>query len=153
AGLLELARPRQLLIEPTPLAPVLARALDFIEGQAREKGIALRRALTTDPGPARCDPEQIYQVALNLIVNALQILPRGGTISVRTLPRRDDRVGFEVEDDGAGIPPEVRERIFTPFFTLRPGGTGLGLALVQRVLQAHQGSVTVESALERGTTF
>jgi len=52
-----------------------------------------------------------------------------------------------------GIPPDIRERIFTPFFTLRPGGTGLGLTLVQRVVQAHQGTVTVESAVGRGTTF
>ncbi|TMA97594.1 MAG: HAMP domain-containing protein, partial [Deltaproteobacteria bacterium] len=69
-GLLELARPREPLIEPTPLAPLLERALDFADGQAREKNISIERALAADSSPARCDPEQIYQVALNLIVNA-----------------------------------------------------------------------------------
>jgi signal transduction histidine kinase len=152
-GLLELARPREPLVEPTPLTPVLARALDFVEGQAREQGIVIRRALAADQPPAWCDPEQIYQVALNLIVNALQILPRGGELTVRTVPDHNGRLGFEVSDNGPGMPPEVREHIFTPFFTLRKGGTGLGLALVQRVVQAHQGTVSVDSTVGHGTTF
>ena len=153
AGLLELARPHEPLIEPTALAPVLARALDFVDRQAREQSISVERAFEAEPCPARCDPDQIYQVALNLIVNALQIVPAGGHITVRTLPREDGHVGFEVIDDGPGIPPDARAHVFTPFFTLRKGGTGLGLALVQRVVQAHQGTVSVDSAVGRGTTF
>ena len=153
AGLLEIARPREPLIEPTPLGPVVTRALDFVDAQAREKGITIRRVLSADPRPARCDPVQMYQVALNLIVNALQILPAGGEITVRTLPPHDGRVSFEVSDNGPGIAPELRERIFAPFFTMREGGTGLGLALVQRIVQAHQGTVSVDSELGRGTTF
>ena len=152
-GLLELARPREPLVEPTPLAPLLARALDFAEGQAREKNISIERVLAADSSPARCDPEQIYQVALNLIVNALQMVPGGGRITVRTLPRHDGHVGFEVIDDGPGIPPDVREHVFTPFFTLREGGTGLGLALVQRVVRAHHGTVSVDSTVGGGATF
>ena len=152
-GLLELARPREPLAEPTPLEAVLTRALDFVGVQAREKGITVAREFSPRAGPARCDPEQMYQVALNLIVNALQILPAGGNITVRTLPRRDGRVAFEVSDDGPGIPPEARAHLFTPFFSLRRGGTGLGLALVERVVQAHQGTVSVESAPGCGTTF
>ena len=152
-GLLELARPREPLIEPTPLAPLLARALDFADGQAREKNISIERVLAADSCPARCDPEQIYQVALNLIVNALQMVPGGGRITVRTLPRHDGHVGFEVIDDGPGIPPDAREQVFTPFFTLREGGTGLGLALVQRVVRAHHGTVSVDSTVGGGATF
>ena len=153
AGLLELARPRELLIEPTPLDRVVIRALDFVDGQARERGITIERVLSAEPRPARCDPEQIYQVVLNLLVNALQILPPGGVITVRTLPAHDGRVGFEVSDNGPGIAPAVLGWIFTPFFTLREGGTGLGLALVQRIVQAHQGTVAVDSVVGRGTTF
>jgi two-component system, NtrC family, sensor histidine kinase HydH len=153
AGLLELARPREPHIEPTSLSTVLSRALDFADGQARGHGIVVRRALDAPQRAARCDPEQIYQVALNLIVNALQILPSGGVLTVRTVPGHDGAVGFEVSDTGPGIPPEACARIFTPFFTMRKGGTGLGLALVQRVVQAHQGTVVVNSVLGRGTTF
>jgi len=152
-GLLEIARPRELLIEPTPLGAVVRRALDFAEVQARQKGIAIRSALSPDEQPARCDPVQIYQVVLNLIVNALQILPPGGEITVRTLPPREGCVSLEVSDNGPGIAPDMQERIFTPFFTMREGGTGLGLALVQRIVQAHQGTVAVHSTIGRGTTF
>jgi len=81
------------------------------------------------------------------------MVPPGGEITVRTLPPHDGRVSFEVSDNGPGIASELQERIFTPFFTMREGGTGLGLALVQRIVQAHQGAVTVESAVGRGTTF
>lgn len=153
AGLLELARPHAPLIEPTALAPLVGRALDFIEMQANEKGITVHRVFEPNRCPARCDPEQIYQVALNLIVNALQILPPGGQITVRTFPPREGRVSFEVSDNGPGIPAELRERVFTPFFTMREGGTGLGLALVQRVVQAHQGTVSLHSVVGEGTTF
>jgi two-component system sensor histidine kinase HydH len=151
-GLLELARPRAPHLEPTGLAPLLARALDFVDGQAREKGVRVHRDFPPAP-PAHCDPEQIYQVALNLVVNAIQVLPPGGGLTVRTLPRWDGWVGFEVSDDGPGIPIELQERIFTPFFSTRPGGTGLGLALVQRMVQAHHGMVAVQSEPGRGTTF
>jgi two-component system, NtrC family, sensor histidine kinase HydH len=153
AELLQLARPHEPLIEPTLLAPVLSRALDLVEPQAREKQLALHRELDAEQRPAQCDPDQIYQVALNLIVNAVQILRRGGSITVRTASAGNGRVAFEVSDDGPGIPADLREQIFTPFFTTRDGGTGLGLALVQRVVQAHKGRVTVASQVGRGTTF
>jgi two-component system sensor histidine kinase HydH len=153
AGLLELARPREPLIEPTRLAAVVGRALDFVDARAREKDITINRALGTEQPAARCDPEQIYQVALNLIVNALQILPPGGRITARTLPPHDGRVGFAISDNGPGIDPDLQERVFAPFFTMREGGTGLGLALVQRIVQAHQGVISLESQLGHGTTF
>lgn len=153
AGLLELAKPHAPHIEPTDLGSILSRALDFVDGQARGHGITVRRGLDRPLRAARCDPEQIYQVALNLIVNALQILPVGGVLSVRTVAGTNGRVGFEVSDNGPGIPVDLHDRIFTPFFTMRKGGTGLGLALVQRVVQAHQGSVSVDSIVGQGTTF
>jgi len=152
SGLLELARPHEPRLEPVPLAPILARALDFVAIQALERGIALHRELPSGGRRALCDPEQIHQVALNLVMNALQILPRGGSIRVRALSH-DRSVGFEVIDDGPGIPPELQEMVFLPFFTRRPGGTGLGLALVRRIVESHRGTVTVESAVGRGTTF
>jgi signal transduction histidine kinase len=151
-GLLELARPRQPELEATALAPVLQRALDFVDGQAREKSLTVRGEFPPVPA-ARCDPEQVYQVALNLLVNAIQALPDGGRVTVRTLPPHDHRVGFEVEDDGPGIAPELQERVFTPFVSGRVGGTGLGLAIVQRMIQAHHGTVTLMSRVGRGTTF
>ncbi len=153
AGLLQLARPHVTVAEPTPLAVVLSKALSFVSSQARERGITLHRRLDEPSAAAFCDPDDIYQVALNLIVNALQILPPGGAITVRVIPARDGRVGFEVSDDGPGIAEGDRERIFTPFFTMREGGTGLGLALVQRFVQANKGTIVVTSIPGNGATF
>jgi signal transduction histidine kinase len=153
SALLELGRPREMSPEPSPLGQILFRAADFIDAQARQKQITIRRR-ANDPDPViLCDPELIYQVALNLLVNAVQILPGGGAIEIGLLPARDGYAGFEVRDDGPGMTEEVRARIFEPFFTRREGGTGLGLTLVQRVIQEHRGRVVVESELGRGTVF
>jgi signal transduction histidine kinase len=153
AGLLELARPHEPAVEKTRLADVLGRAAEFVQTQADAKGITLRCELSPEQPAVLCDPDQIYQVTLNLLMNALQSLERGGTIVLRTLPLATGRLGFEVSDDGPGIPAEIRDRIFLPFVTGREGGTGLGLALVDRMVRANRGSVDVESAKGNGATF
>jgi signal transduction histidine kinase len=153
AGLLELARPHEPKIEKTSLAEVLARAVEFVEAQAAAKGIHLRCELAAQYPYVSCDPEQIYQVALNLLMNAMQSLDRNGTVVVRTLPPATGRLGFEVSDDGPGVPADLRDRIFLPFVTGREGGTGLGLALVDRMVRANHGSVDLESAKGNGATF
>lgn len=152
AGLTQLGRPHQPAIESVPLAPLLERAAEFVENEAEAHGVAITRDFAR-PCVARCDPDQMYQVALNLLVNALQAQPAGGAIRLSTQPGRNERVAFEVSDDGPGIPADVRPHIFTPFFTNREGGTGLGLALVERIVRAHRGTVTVESGRDSGTTF
>ncbi|MEB2285247.1 MAG: hypothetical protein B6D46_07425 [Polyangiaceae bacterium UTPRO1] len=152
AALTELGRPHEPVIEETPLAPLLRRAVDFVRGQAASQSVALGLHCP-QPCLARCDPEQIYQVALNLLVNALHVLPHGGRIELRTFGPAHGRVGFEVADDGPGIAPEIQAEIFTPFFTRREGGTGLGLAFVERVVIAHRGRVAVTSAPNAGATF
>jgi signal transduction histidine kinase len=153
SGLLELGRPRELRLEPSPLGQIVFRAAGFVEVQAREKGVSVgRRPVESDP-EALCDPELIYQVALNLLVNAVQIVPDGGSVEIGILPPRAGYAGFEVRDDGPGMTEEVRARIFEPFFTRRDGGAGLGLTFVQRVVQEHRGRVSVESTPGRGTVF
>ncbi len=153
AQLLEIAGPHEPAVEPVDLPALLDRVLDFVDARATEKKIAVQRQFPRAMRPALCDPEQIYQVALNLIVNALQVLAPGGHVTVRVTAAGPDRVAFEVSDDGPGIPPELKERIFTPFFTTRKEGTGLGLALVQRMVRANHGTVSVESERGRGATF
>jgi signal transduction histidine kinase len=152
-GLTELARPRQLAVQPTPLHELLGRALDFVAGQATEKGLVLRRAFGDGPCIAHCDPDEIYQVALNLVVNALQVTPRGGEVQVRTVAPRDGWVAFEVADTGPGLSPERQAQIFTPFVSFREGGTGLGLAVAQRAVLAHGGTISVRSTVGQGATF
>ncbi|MGH7899253.1 MAG: sensor histidine kinase, partial [Candidatus Binatia bacterium] len=151
--LLELGRPRELCPEPAPLGQIVFRAADFVEVQAREKGVSVRRRGVEPEPVAFCDPELVHQVALNLLVNAVQILPGGGSVEIGLLPPRDGYAGFEVRDDGPGMSADVRARIFEPFFTLRNGGVGLGLTFVQRVVQEHRGRISVDSDPGRGTTF
>jgi two-component system, NtrC family, sensor histidine kinase HydH len=151
--LLNLGRPRELAIEPTRLAAVVSRAADFVDPQARTKDVTIRRAIDADDPRALCDEEQIYQVALNLLVNAVQLSPRGSEVVLGWLPRRERRVGFEVRDEGPGIAEDLREKIFQPFFTRREGGIGLGLTLVQRVVRDHGGRLSVQSEVGKGSVF
>ena len=153
AELLELSRPREPAIEEVPLDPVLRRAADFLAPTAREKGVRVELASAVARVAARGDSDQIYQVVLNLTVNAIQALGAGGTVRLRSLAEADGFVGFEVEDDGPGIRPEDRDHLFTPFFTKRPAGTGLGLAIVERIVQSHHGRIEVESAPGHGARF
>lgn len=151
--LLELGRPRELRREPTSLGPIVFRAAAFVEAQAREKAVFVRRRPSESDPEVLCDPDLVYQVALNLLVNAVQILPAGGSVEIGLASPHDGSAGFEVRDDGPGMTEEIRARIFEPFFTRRDGGAGLGLTFVQRVVHEHRGGISVESALGRGTVF
>jgi two-component system sensor histidine kinase HydH len=150
--LLNLGRPRDLVLDRTPLRDVVFRAADFAEPQARAKSVTMRRE-GDETTMALCDEGRIYQVALNLIINAIQVVPTGGEVTVVMLPRSRGFVGFEVRDNGPGIPEGVRQKIFLPFFTMREGGIGLGLTVVRRVVQEHKGRLSVESVVGAGSVF
>lgn len=119
SALINLGRPREMHPKPSSLSQILFRTADFVDAQARQKHVTIRRR-TVDPDPVvLCDPELIHQVALNLLVNAVQILPDGGAIEMSILPARNGYAGFEVRDDGPGMSQEVCARIFEPYFTRR----------------------------------
>jgi signal transduction histidine kinase len=121
-------------------------------GQSR---VRVEWALEPNVPPVPVDERMMRQAFLNLALNAVQAMPQGGTL--RVAARRDpEHPGAIVEfsDTGPGIPPELRESLFKPFFTTKATGTGLGLAIVQRTLDAHSGRITIESPLGGGgTTF
>jgi signal transduction histidine kinase len=152
-GLIQLASPLEQRPEPTPLADVLSRAAAFARAQAKRLQIEITCDVAGGAPPALCDREQIYQVVLNLLVNALQALPPGGHVELRTLAEDSGTVGFAVGDDGPGLPAAIRDRVFLPFVTGRAEGTGLGLAFVDRIVKAHHGSVSVHSECGQGTVF
>jgi signal transduction histidine kinase len=151
--LLELGRPRELKREPIALGEVIFRAVDFVTAQANEKGVVVSRRKSDSDPDVLCDPDLVYQVALNLLVNAVQILPAGGSVQIGLVTPREGYGGFLVRDDGPGMTEEIRARIFEPFFTRRDGGAGLGLTFVQRVVQEHAGRLSVDSAPGRGAVF
>lgn len=134
------ARPPELL--PANLADLAQQVIAMLAAQAGKKRIVVQFTGATDAvsATAVCDKEQITQVLLNLLLNALQILPDGGKVEV-ALRHEADAVLLEVGDDGPGIPLELCERVFDPFFTQRDGGIGLGLAVVRQIVAAHGGEI------------
>jgi signal transduction histidine kinase len=152
SDLLTLARGRPLRLEAIPASEVVSRAVEFVTPQARIKGIAIRSVPEPRPEPrVSCEPELIYQVALNLLVNAVQALSPGDSIELRMLEASNGFGGFELRDEGPGIPNALRERIFQPFVSGRPGGIGLGLTFVKRVIHDHRGRIELESTSGAGT--
>ena len=145
---------------------VLDKSLLLIQHLLEEKKIKVVRALDAPNDLLRGDPDQLEQAFLNLFFNALDAMKPHGKLSVVTgMVAADAFAGggkngngrpwlrVSIGDNGAGIPPDHMERLFEPFFTTKPDGTGLGLAITHRIVQEHEGAVTVESELHKGTTF
>jgi signal transduction histidine kinase len=149
--LLTLRPERALRLEPGPLAPILARAVEFARAPASAKGVRLAFEAPAREALVVRAPELLHQAARNLLVNAVQALSEGGRVEVSILSARDGYGGFEVRDDGPGIPEAIRKRIFRPFVTGRAGGVGLGLTFVKRVVHEHRGRITLDSAPGTGT--
>ncbi len=149
---LRFARPPLLQRHEQELSITLAPILTLIEGQAGPRGVVFTASLS--PGNSLYhDPDQLSQVVLNLLLNALEAVDdETGQIALQVIGNHDE-VRIKVEDNGHGIPKAVRDRIFDLYVTTKPDGTGFGLAQVQQVVSEHGGSVRVDDRLEGGTTF
>ncbi|HEY7727225.1 MAG TPA: ATP-binding protein, partial [Candidatus Eisenbacteria bacterium] len=149
-------RPRSLRLAPVRLAEVADRAARGAAPAAREKQVEVRLE-DADTWPALvADADQLQQVLLNLVQNAVQATPPGGSVVIRAGAAPEpppERVVIEVEDTGTGIAPEHLPRIFDPFYTTRQTGTGLGLFVAHGIVQRHGGLIEVESETGRGTRF
>ena len=153
--LLEFARTRRPRLAVHELAPSLARLLRSVAAAAAAAGVAVRVEVPDERTPVLADPELLAQVLLNLATNAIQAMPRGGSLTVRTRVADADSafVCVEFADTGGGIAPEDLPRVFEPFFTRREGGLGLGLATATCLAEAQGGYLTVESSLGVGSCF
>ena len=144
-------------LQPSPLRSAVQEVMDDLTPRAHARGLTLTNALPTGL-IARADPDRLRQVLSNLIDNAIKYGRESGTVTVAAQPR-NDRIEVCVRDDGPGIPPEARDRLFERFYRVdkarsrEQGGTGLGLAIVKHVVQAHGGEVRVESAPGEGAAF
>jgi len=147
---LRFARPPRLNVERLPVRPLLTDLAAFIAPECSKKGVALDVDLS-GPDTAWVDGFQLKQAILNLVLNALQATPGGGHVVVRASGDKR-RLVVAVGDDGEGMSAETREKAFTPFFTTREEGTGLGLPLVRRIVEEHGGSVEISSTPGAGTT-
>ncbi len=137
-----------------PINPMVGALVSFVREDLAGKGVKLSTDLALGDPIAQIDAGQIRQCLINLVRNAADAVAvnGGGTVTLRTRAL-GARVEIAVEDNGVGIPSDVRPRLFDPFFSTKEGGSGLGLALTQQIVRDHGGDLRVESAVGRGTTF
>jgi PAS domain S-box-containing protein len=164
-ALLDRARPRLVSVRASSLTEIVGRAVNLARAQlanatSRGRRVSIEFEPADDPMTIHIDPPQIEDAVLNLIINAIEASDGDGQVTVRIGRSQDDggeefeeEVIVEVSDNGRGISEEDLTRIFNPFFTMRPGGTGLGLPAVRRIARAHGGRVEVSSSPGKGSTF
>jgi signal transduction histidine kinase len=139
-------------MQPVSFNDLVSDTLKLFEPQFAQARVRADAALDPRLRPVQADPEQMTRVLRNLVLNAIDAMPEGGTLTVRT-SALDGGVRLEVSDTGQGLTPEECSRLFTPYYTTKAHGTGLGLAIVQSVVSDHHGRIAVESAPGKGTTF
>lgn len=150
--LLEFARPLALNRRETSLTAIVRHSLRLIEDQARIGNISIMADSLEDIA-LDIDADKMKQVLLNLFLNAAAAMEKGGTLSVRSFRAANGRsLRLVISDTGTGIRKEDLNRVFDPYFTTKPSGTGLGLAIVQKIMEAHDGEISLESEPGRGTT-
>jgi two-component system, NtrC family, sensor histidine kinase HydH len=149
---LRFARVQAVEPKPVDLGEVVEEVVDFFNPTARAANIDIKSYLPADLPPAALDADLFKQALLNLLLNAQQAMPDGGEITLQA-GRDGDGVVLDVIDAGKGMRPEVAAKAFRPFFSTRPGGTGLGLATTRKIIEAHGGTIAVQSEVGRGTKF
>jgi signal transduction histidine kinase len=149
---LRFARVQDVATGPVELAAVVAEVVDFFTPTARAANIEIKCYQPADLPTVALDADLFKQALLNLLLNAQQAMPDGGEITIQA-GREANGVVLNVIDAGRGMAPEVVARIFQPFYSTRPGGTGLGLATTRKIVEAHGGTIEVQSEVGRGSKF
>jgi len=158
SNLLAYTKPRPSRLEWHAPHALVAETLAMAEHALRRQQISVKRRMDPALGMVQCDAGQLKQVLLNLVLNAVQAMPDGGSLTITLSSQHDADAGrswvrIAIADTGGGIDPAHLSRIFDPFFTTRDEGTGLGLAIVHAIVDAHRGRVEVDSTPGRGSTF
>ena len=154
ANLLDYANPKEPAQEQTSLADIIHRSIALITDDAKAKKVDVTVEIEEHIPPVKVDRDQITQVLLNIALNGLDAMKKGGKLVIRCF--MDDESKFviiEIEDTGHGIPEKELPRIFDPFYTTKKTGTGLGLAIAHRIVENHGGTLSVQSTGKSGTTF
>lgn len=158
SNLLVYSRPVKAQFRPVVLRRLLHETVDFVEIEAQRQGHAIavqKRWRSNENTRVLADPEKIQQVIMNLCINSIQAMPKGGTLAVYIDKIRDKHAefaSFRITDTGTGIAREHIDKIFDPFFTTKENGTGLGLAIVKKIVESHSGYLDVTSVFNKGTT-
>ena len=152
-GFLKFTRPEDLRLQPVRVMSVLEEILPVIEPEARKNNVRIQVDCPPSSPPVNGDAGMLRQAFLNLAINACQAMPNGGTLRLACSAGSRQRVEVRFEDTGVGIDPKDFDKIFDLYFTTKDHGTGIGLSMVYRIVQLHDGEIEVQSTPGRGTTF
>jgi PAS domain S-box-containing protein len=150
--LVDFTRPVELRLSDMDLRKVVEDVVVLASPAAEKHNVLIEREAAPDALPVRIDVDLVKQAVLNIVLNGLQAMPNGGTLRL-TVKREGDGALISVRDQGAGIPDNIRDKIFNLYFTTKSGGSGIGLAMAYRVVQLHHGSVEFSTIIDHGTTF
>jgi two-component system, NtrC family, sensor kinase len=155
---LNFARPEEPQLQPVNLYGLMMDTLNLLMARIKGHGIRLNVSLSPDLPLVEGDPKQLDQVLLNLLLNAVEAMPNGGTLgvhsAVKTVPETEGKVlQLVIQDTGPGIREQDRAYLFDPFFTTKDGGTGMGLSIAYSIIQKHKGQIEVESQEGQGASF
>lgn len=150
--MLDFTRPLQLYPAKGDVNQVVIQSLTVIAEMARDRNVTINHQLSQDLPPASFDAMRLKQALINLLTNAVDASPEGETVTIHSCQNRRN-ILLDVTDSGPGIPSDQREEIFSPFFTTKQEGTGLGLPIAKKIVEAHQGYIEVLDNLETGITF
>ena len=150
--LVDFTRPVELRLNDLDMRKLVEDVVNLASPAAEKHQVLIEREASPDSLPVRIDADLVKQALLNIVLNGVQAMPDGGTLRL-TVKRDGDSALISVRDQGAGIPENIRDKIFNLYFTTKTGGSGIGLAMAYRVVQMHHGSVEFTSIIDHGTTF
>ena len=150
--LVDFTRPIDLKLAETDLHSLVEDVVVLASPEAERLGVHIERISTAETLPVKADADLLKQALLNVVINGIQAMPEGGALNIH-LGRDNAGAQVQVQDQGQGISPEVRDKIFNLYFTTKEKGSGIGLAMTYRVMQLHNGSVDFLSEPGQGATF
>jgi signal transduction histidine kinase len=151
-GFLRYVGKTELNLASADINELVSDMIDFFSPQAHSHSITIRQGLYNEPLICKVDTDMLKQVILNLFINAQQAMSRGGELMIRTDRQKKEAI-IQINDTGSGIAPEKLPYIFEAYYSSRPQGSGLGLPTAKKIIKAHNGTITVDSEPEKGTSF
>ncbi|MFC1857098.1 nitrogen regulation protein NR(II) [Thermodesulfobacteriota bacterium] len=148
---LNFARPMVPAFFPCQIEDIIEKNVAFLSPQIQEQNYVIKRNFENSTPEIKADPELLYQAFLNILINAMQAMPDGGEIEIATVPNEDNKsITVAIGDAGCGIPDDIIEKIWDPFFTTKEKGTGLGLGIVKNIIESHGGNIQIVNNPVRG---
>lgn len=146
-----LSKPQAVLYQTKDVRHILGDVLSLLDSEAHLYGVEFKFDFECDPFEVHCEENQLKQVFINILKNAMEAMPQGGVILLEIFRPNPNHIGISIVDEGVGIPEHIMPKIGEPFFTNKENGTGLGLMVSQRIIEGHKGSIEIKSKLGKGT--